>query len=103
MLRVYWMCPGVSAMMNLRRGRGEVAVGDVDGDALLALGAQAVGEQREVGDVVRRGPRLVARRRSSWSSKIALRVVEQPADEGGLAVVDATRGRDAQTAGGHQK
>ena len=28
--------------------RGEVAVGDVDGDALLALGAQAVGQQRQV-------------------------------------------------------
>jgi hypothetical protein len=28
--------------------RREVAVGDVDGDALLALGAQAVGQQREV-------------------------------------------------------
>jgi hypothetical protein len=28
--------------------RGEVAVGDVDGDALLALGAEPVGEQREV-------------------------------------------------------
>ena len=28
--------------------RGEVAIGDVDGDALLALGAQAVGEQREI-------------------------------------------------------
>ena len=27
---------------------GEVAVGDVDRDALLALGAQAVGEQRQV-------------------------------------------------------
>ena len=29
-------------------GRGEVAVGDVDGDALLALGPQSVGEQRQV-------------------------------------------------------
>jgi hypothetical protein len=28
--------------------RGEIAIGDVDGDALLALGAQAVGEQREI-------------------------------------------------------
>ena len=27
---------------------GEVAVGDVDGDALLALGREAVGEEREV-------------------------------------------------------
>ena len=26
--------------------RGEIAIGDVDGDALLALGLQAVGEQR---------------------------------------------------------
>ena len=48
MLRVYWMCPGVSAMMNLRLRRGEIAVGDVDGDLLLTLGAQAIGEQREV-------------------------------------------------------
>jgi hypothetical protein len=40
-------------MMNLRLRRGEVAVGDVDGDALLALGAEAVGEVGEV-DLVRR-------------------------------------------------
>ena len=39
------------------RGRGEVAVGDIDRDALLALGAQAVGEQREVDHTRRRGPR----------------------------------------------
>ncbi len=48
MLRVYCSWPGVSAMMNLRRCGGEVAVGDVDGDALLAFGAEAVGEQGEV-------------------------------------------------------
>ncbi|MDQ0694981.1 hypothetical protein QF048_001423 [Streptomyces sp. W4I9-2] len=29
-------------------GGGEVAVGDVDGDALLALGPQPVGQQRQV-------------------------------------------------------
>ena len=28
--------------------RGEIAVRDVDGDALLALGAQAVGQQRKI-------------------------------------------------------
>ena len=38
MLRVYCTWPGVSAMMNLRRVGREVAVGDVDRDALLALG-----------------------------------------------------------------
>ena len=48
MLRVYWMWPGVSAMMNLRVGRREVAVRDVDRDALFPFGPQAVGEQREV-------------------------------------------------------
>ncbi len=49
MFLVYWMWPGVSAMMNLRLRGGEVPVGDVDRDALLPLGPQAVGEQREVG------------------------------------------------------
>ena len=52
MLRVYCSWPGVSAMMNRRCGGREVAVGDVDRDALLALGAQAVGQQRQVEDVV---------------------------------------------------
>ena len=33
-------------------GGGEVAVRDVDGDALLALGAQAVGHQSQVGVIV---------------------------------------------------
>jgi hypothetical protein len=35
----------------LARAGGEVAVGDVDGDALLALGLQAVGEERQVDGV----------------------------------------------------
>ena len=48
MLRVYCSWPGVSAMMNLRRAGGEVAVGDVDRDALLALGLEPVGQQRQV-------------------------------------------------------
>ena len=75
--------------------RGEVAVGDVDGDALLALGPQAVGEQREVGVVVAAvgagaldGLQLVL--------EDGLAVVEQPADQGGLAVVDGTGGREAE-------
>lgn len=33
-------------------GRGEIAVGDVDRDALLTLGAQAVGDQGQVRVVV---------------------------------------------------
>ncbi len=49
MLRVYCSWPGASPMMNLRVVGGEVAVGHVDGDALLALGRQAVGQQGQVG------------------------------------------------------
>ena len=53
---------------------GEEAVGDVDGDALLALGRQAVDQQREV-DARRPACRLASSRASSaasWSSKISL-------------------------------
>ncbi len=53
--------------------RGEKAVGDVDGDALLALGLEAVDEEREI-DVVAVVPwrRLSRSSVTSWSSKISL-------------------------------
>ena len=34
--------------MNERRGVAKIAIGDVDGDALLALGLQPVDQQREI-------------------------------------------------------
>ena len=64
--------------------RGEVAVRDVDRDALLALGAQAVGQPREVGG----GADLVGHQR--------LGVVQQAADQRRLAVVDRPRRGDPQ-------
>jgi hypothetical protein len=74
---------------------GEVAVRHVDRDALLPLGAQAVGEQREVGVLVAAGQadrldglELVGEER--------LGVVEQAPDQGGLAVVDRAGGREAE-------
>jgi hypothetical protein len=64
----------------------EIPVGDVDRDALLAFGAQAVGEQRQVRVAVAAPLRglldvleLVLEDR--------LGVVEQPPDQGRLAVV----------------
>ena len=72
MLRVYCTCPGQSARMKRAVGRGEVAVGDVDGDALLALGAQAVGEQREVGVRPGRGRGETRSTASSWSASTDL-------------------------------
>ena len=95
-------------------GGREVAVGDVDGDALLALGTQAVDKQREVhaveaavGGGALHGLHLVC--------KHGLGVIEQAADEGGLAVINGAGGAQAQgiallegadirrEGGGHQK
>src|SRR5207253_245817 len=63
----------------------EVAIGNVDGDALLALGLEAVREEREVDGVSVPGRAadlldLVVEERA--------RLVEQPADQRALAVVD---------------
>ena len=95
----------VARVLHVPRGVGEheragggreVPVGDVDRDALLALGAQTVGEQRQVDRVAAAvaadafdGRKLVRENR--------LGVVQQPADQRGLAVVDgAGRGQAQQ-------
>ena len=77
---------------------GEEAIGDVDGDALLALGVEAVDEQREV-DVARRSCRSVREfgtQRRELVLEQQLGIVEQPADQRRLAVVDAAAGEEAQ-------
>ena len=67
--------PGRVGDDELALGRGEVAVGHVDRDALLALGAQAVGQQRQVRRARRPGSRRWPRspradpRRCSWSRR----------------------------------
>ena len=71
--------------------RREGAVGDVDRDALLALGSQAVGQQREVQPVDRA---LLDVR--ELVGQHGLGVVQQPADQRRLAVVDAARGGEAK-------
>ena len=76
---------------------GEVAVGDVDGDALLTLGPQTIDQQREVGIF------LTARLRGGDNglvlvSEDVLRVVQQATDEGGLTVVDGASGAQAKSA-----
>ena len=82
---------------ELPRRRREVAVGHVDRDALLALGQQAVGDQRQV-DFPRAA---LARRRLERRDVVrqqALAVVEQAADQRALAVVHAARGDEPQQA-----
>ncbi len=76
--------------------RGEEPVRDVDRDALLALGPQAVGDGREVGllPVARDGVELVAQQE--------LRVEQEAPDQRRLAVVDRARGRQAQQLAGRR-
>ena len=79
--------------------RAEVAVGDVDRDALLALGGQAVDQQREVDLVALRAVAdAVLLERGQLVVEQQLGVVQQPADERALAVVDAAAGDEAQQA-----
>ena len=87
---------------ELATGGGEIPVGDVDRDPLLALGAQAVGEQREIdrpGIAVLR--RLLDRRDLILVDR--LRVVQEPPDQRALAIVHAAGGADPKEPGLHQK
>jgi hypothetical protein len=72
--------------------RREVAVGDVDRDALLALGAQAVGDRGEVGRAVR----AVAVQRVERVLQDQLGVEQQTPDQRRLAVVDGAGRGQAQ-------
>ena len=82
---------------ELARLRGEVAVGHVDGDALLALRGEAVHQQREV-ELVPLGADLRGVGLEGFELILVdqLRVVEEAADERALAVVDAAAGDEAQ-------
>src|SRR5882724_1527824 len=76
---------------------GEEAIGDVDGNALLALGLQSVDQKREI-DVIAGGAELlgILFRRSQRVFEQQLGVIEQAPDQGGLAVVHAAAGEKAQ-------
>ena len=97
MLRVYCSWPGVSATMKRRCRRRKEAIGDVDGDALLALGLKPVDQKREV-DRVAGGAVLLGIRfeRGELVLEQQLGIVEQPTDQRRLAVIDAAAGEEAQ-------
>ena len=80
--------------------RREVAVGDVDRDALLALGAQAVGDE---GEVEALSPAASRGGRDGVDHVVEQRlgVVQQATDQRALAVVDGPGGGEAQQL--HQK
>ncbi|MNE57918.1 hypothetical protein D3C80_1529110 [compost metagenome] len=78
---------------------GEEAVGDIDGDALLALGGQAVHQQGEV-QFAALGAELL--RVDFELTELVLEqhlgFVQQAADQRALAVVDGAGGDEAQQA-----
>ena len=78
---------------ELALARREVAVGDVDRDALLALGLEAVGEEREVDRLAAAGLGL---ERVELVGEDGAAVEQKPADQRALAVVDRAGGEEAQ-------
>ncbi len=84
-------------------GQVEVPVGDVDGDALLTLGLEAVGQQGVV-DLAHGDGRPAAARGARVLELVdghRVGLDQQPPDEGGLAVIDRATGHHAQHGGLH--
>ena len=100
-------CVGDDELAQCRR---EIPVRDVDRDALLTLGDEAVGQQRQVEHLTTTLRRALDR--GELVGQYRLGVVEQAADQRALAVVDTARGQETQHAviedgwivdDGHQK
>ena len=85
--------------MKRRLLGGEIAIGDIDGDALLALGGQAIDDEGVV-DLVAGGAEAlgIGDQRGELVLEEQLGIVQQAADQGRLAVVDAAAGEKAQEA-----
>ena len=84
--------------------RREVAVRDVDRDALLALRAQPVGDEREIDAAVLAVPTPArAPQRVELIVRERARVVQQSPDQRRLAVVDGPRRHDTQELAAAQK
>ena len=83
--------------MNERLAVEKKPIGDVDGDALLALGFETVDEQGEIEILA---GRTVARRilgeRGELIFENQFRIVEQPPDQSGLAVIHRAAGDEAK-------
>jgi hypothetical protein len=73
--------------------RSEIAIGNVDGNPLLALRLQAVGEQGQIQTVQASAPG-----RALYGGKLifenGFRIVQQPPDQRAFAVIDAARGNE---------
>ena len=76
---------------------GEEAIGDIDGDALFALGGEPIDEQREIDVLALCADALaVGFERAQLVIENLFRIIEQPADQRRLAIIDRAAGDDAQ-------
>src|SRR5205807_1514316 len=75
--------------------RAEIPVSDVNRDALLTLGTQAIREQRKIDRLTRSiHGTLFHRRELVLVDRLA--VMQKPSDQRGLAVIHAARRRESQ-------
>ena len=82
----------------------EEPVGDVDGDALVALGRKAIHQKRIVGAARHRAEAdAVALQRRHHVVRDRAALEQQPPDQGGLAVIDRATGKNAQKGIGHSE
>ncbi len=87
MLRVYCSWPGRIGDDELALGRREIAIRDVDRDALLALGFEPVRQQRQIDFIADSALVLSARNGGQLIRQQGLAVVQQTADQRAFAVV----------------
>ena len=79
----------------------EIAIGDIDGDALFALGRKPVDEKSEIQIAPRRAELLrILFERLHLVVEDRIGLVEKAPDQGRLAVVDRAAGDEAQKRGG---
>ncbi len=78
--------------------RREIAIGDVDGDALLALGLKPIDQQSKIQRAAGAASRTlgIVLRRLELILVDLSRIVEQPADQRALAVIHAAAGEKAK-------
>ena len=77
----------------------EITVGDIDGDALLALGLEAVGQEREIhlsGHAGRAELGAIALHGGKLILVDHLGIVQEPTDERGFSIVDGAARQKAK-------
>ncbi|RMP79927.1 hypothetical protein ALQ16_205500 [Pseudomonas syringae pv. actinidiae] len=82
---------------ELALGRGEIAISDIDRDALLPLGLKTIHQQRQI-DVITRGAGLFRVTGNGFQVIFVdhLGIVQQTPDQRALAVIDVATGKKAQ-------